>query len=197
MTIYAVEGGEYSDYRIDSLWTTREAAQARLDTVKDVYGYGDLAVVPRAVNDPDVAGERVAWVCHGSYGWTNDENHARLTYWVCHGSYGWTNDENHARLTYPSKQYRRQVLGPNRKVTADPYGVKVDPPTVQPFPLLRVAVVAETEERAAKVCSERLNEEIVKLEQGFYGDMMRYVTEYVPSTYTSGATIIVTIGGDK
>jgi hypothetical protein len=177
MTIYAVEGGEYSDYRIDSLWTTREAAQARLDTVKDVYGYGDLAVVPRAVNDPDVAGERVAWVCHGSYGWTNDENHARLT--------------------YPSKQYRRQVLGPNRKVTADPYGVKVDPPTVQPFPLLRVAVVAETEERAAKVCSERLNEEIVKLEQGFYGDMMRYVTEYVPSTYTSGATIIVTIGGDK
>ena len=60
VTVYVVTRGEYSDYRIDSIWSTRERAQARLGLLHDIGGYeNDCAEIKGMVVDPtDIAAQR-------------------------------------------------------------------------------------------------------------------------------------------
>lgn len=54
-TIYAVSSGEYSDYRITALFSTRDLAQAYIDAVKRPDGYSDFNDIEEYELDPDTA----------------------------------------------------------------------------------------------------------------------------------------------
>lgn len=129
MKIYAVGAGSYSDYRIDSVWSKRSAAQERADLLNEGGSYGQEAEVEVYDVDPDLTAEHVVHTLFATIDGTTGE--------MVSGE--------------------RNKVWCSSEVSSDPYGVTLKQDKhrrVSEYDQWKITIKEPTEERCRKVLSE-------------------------------------------